>query len=135
VRKYLTYQSELQNLPGVHLLTYDQTEQSNYQYVVIEIEGHAAEISRDRLMQILKAENVLARRYCYPGCHRMDPYRSHPQASSHLPVTEQILERVLCLPTGETIDPSAVSAICSIIRIAVENGAETRRRLGERSVA
>ena len=44
-------------------------------------------ISRDELVQILQAENVLARRYFYPGCHRMEPYRSYyPHARLLLPI-------------------------------------------------
>ena len=33
-------------------------------------------LSRDELQRVLWAENVLARRYFFPGCHRMEPYRS-----------------------------------------------------------
>ena len=109
---------------------------NNYQYVVVEIDEPTSQISRDRLMQILRAENVLARRYYYPGCHRMEPYRSQrAQGSRQLPATDQLLERVLCLPNGETIDPPAVRAISSIIRTVVENGPEVCRRLEEPRVA
>jgi dTDP-4-amino-4,6-dideoxygalactose transaminase len=129
-RNYLAYQAELRDLAGVGLLGYEPGEKHNFQYVVVEIDEPAARIGRDRLMQILRAENVLARRYYYPGCHRVEPYRDgRPQTSRALPATEQVLERVLCLPSGETIDPSAVRAICSIIRTVVENGSEVRRRL------
>ena len=44
-------------------------------------------------------------------------------------MTERLLERVLCLPTGETIDAEAVGAIASIIRVVTEHGAEAGRRL------
>ena len=42
-------------------------------------------------MKILHAENVIARRYFYPGCHRMEPYKSlFPNAGLVLPETEKI---------------------------------------------
>ena len=129
-RNYAAYQTELGDAPGVRLLTHDPAEAGNYQYIVIEVDPELAGISRDQLMRILHAENVLAKRYYYPGCHRLDPYRSlHLQTARSLPVTERLLERVLCLPTGETIDSRAVAVIGGIIRLAIAGAGETQRRL------
>ena len=75
----------------------------------------------------------MARRYFYPGCHRMQPYSSmNPDAWHHLPQTERISARVLVLPTGETVSPEDIRRVCSIIRVAVEHaggvdGAARRR--------
>ena len=38
-------------------------ERSNYQYVVFEVCATEAGLTRDELIAVLKAENVLARRY------------------------------------------------------------------------
>ena len=75
-RNYKQYEAELTGLEGVSLLTYDEDEKCNYQYVVLEIDEARTIVTRDELMEILHKENVLARRYFYPGCHRMEPYRS-----------------------------------------------------------
>jgi dTDP-4-amino-4,6-dideoxygalactose transaminase len=129
-RNYLQYREELVGLEGVRLMHYDEKEACNYQYVVLEIDESKAVVSRDQLMQILWAENVLARRYFYPGCHRMEPYRSYfPHAGVLLPETEQLVTRVLILPTGTSISAGDVSAVCRVIRLAVENGPEVRRML------
>ena len=129
-RNYVAYQTELRDAPGVRLLSQDPPEAGNYQYIVIEVDPELAGIRRDQLMRILHAENVLAKRYYYPGCHRLDPYRSlHLQTARSLPVTERLLERVLCLPTGETIDSRAVAVIGAIIRLAIAGAGETQRRL------
>ena len=54
-----------------------------------------------RAVEALHAERILARRYFWPGCHNMQPYRScYPHAGLVLPVTNAISERVLVLPTG-----------------------------------
>src|SRR5215213_10184890 len=104
-RNYQQYREELDGLPGVRLLPYDETEMSNYQYVVLEIDAPATGLSRDELVQVLWAENVHARRYFYPGCHRMEPYRSYyPHAGLLLPETEALCQRTLLLPTGTAID-------------------------------
>ncbi len=126
-RNYETYRRELADLPGVRLTAYDGNEDNNYQYVVLEID-EAAGIGRDDLIQVLWAENVLARRYFYPGCHRMEPYRSRrPRAA--LPVTEDLAERLVTLPTGTSVGPEEVRGICAIIRDAVRIGAEIRQSL------
>lgn len=129
-RNYKEYERELADTPGVQLLTYDETEKRNYQYIILEIDKTVTQISRDQLIAILHAENVLARRYFYPGCHQMEPYRSHfPHAGHLLPETEKLVNRVLSLPTGTAVETGEIGKVCQIIRFAVKRGAEIRRRL------
>lgn len=129
-RNYEDYLKRLSGLPGVEVVRYNQTERNNYQYVVLEINETETLISRDHLMAILHAENVLARRYFYPGCHRMEPYRSYyPHAGLLLPETERLSDRVLSLPTGTAIEPAKIEKICDIIRLAVANGMEISSQL------
>ena len=104
---YKQYQQELNGVPGIRLITYDENEKCNYQYIILEAEN------RDRLLEALHAENILARRYFYPGCHHMEPYCSEGLS---LPKTEHLVQRVLCLPTGTAIDSNDISRICQIIR-------------------
>ena len=131
-RNYQQYREELHSVPGVHLLPYDETERCNYQYVVLEIDAPVTGLSRDELVHLLWAENVHARRYFYPGCHRMEPYRSYyPHAGRMLPVTERIAERILSLPTGMAVGRDHITTICSIIRTAVSRSSTIRRRLSE----
>lgn len=127
---YKEYQSELENIPGVNLIIYDETEKYNYHYIILEIEESASIVSRDQLVDILHAENILARRYFYPGCHRMEPYRSHfPHHGELLPHTERLAKQVLSLPTGTAVSSKDISKICEIIRTVVANGAEVQERL------
>ncbi len=84
-----------------------------------ELDEHVARLTRDELVQVLFAENVLARRYFSPGCHRMEPYRSHfPHAALVLPETEKLCRLVLVLPTGTGVNEQAIWIICEIIRTA-----------------
>ncbi|MFZ1059050.1 MAG: DegT/DnrJ/EryC1/StrS family aminotransferase [Candidatus Rokuibacteriota bacterium] len=129
-RNYRLYQEELGGVPGVQLLTYGESERYNYHYIVLEIDEARAELSRDQLCNILWAENVRARRYFYPGCHRMEPYRSlFPDADLLLPNTEYVAGRVLCLPTGTAVRPDEISRVCEIVRLAVAGGREVKARL------
>ena len=129
-RNYKHYQRELTDIPGVQLIAYDEAEKCNYQYIVVEIDEELTHVGRDQLVEILQAENVLARRYFYPGCHRMEPYRSYfPHAGLLLPETERVVKRVLSLPTGTAVGPGEIRRICQIIRLAVSYGGEIRERL------
>ena len=121
-RNYLCYQKELADIPGISLLPVNEAEKHNYQYIVLEIDEEQTQVSRDLLVKILHAENVIARRYFYPGCHRMEPYRSYfPHAGLLLPETEKLAQRVLILPTGTAISKEDVGNICEIISCSVLN--------------
>jgi dTDP-4-amino-4,6-dideoxygalactose transaminase len=120
-RNYERYQRQLAALPGVRLVTYGEGRR-NYQYVVLEIDAAQTGISRDRLLEVLHAENVIARRYFYPGCHRMEPYRSYfPHAGMLLPETEKLTEKILILPTGTAIGEPEIDAICDLLKLAIPN--------------
>ena len=94
----------------------------SHHYVVVEVDEAGAGLSRDALQLLLEAENVLARRYFYPGSHRLEPYRSmFPDVAARLPVTEGIAARALCLPTGQSIDEATIVRLCTLIRFAVEH--------------
>lgn len=121
-RNYLAYQEGLRDLPGITLYPYDQSERCNYQYVIVEVDEEKAGISRDMLVKILHAENVLARRYFYPGCHQMEPYKSYfPHAGLLLPETEKLTQRVMSLPTGSGMEMVTVVDICAIACLSIKN--------------
>lgn len=125
---YRQYREELSDVDGVTLLEYDDAEKQNYQYVVLLVNDQITRATRDQLMDLLWAENVRARRYFYPGCHRMQPYDSlYPQPAGRLRVTERLVQQVLLVPTGTTISSQDISTICRIIRFAVSHGAEINR--------
>jgi dTDP-4-amino-4,6-dideoxygalactose transaminase len=117
---YQAYCEGLLGLPGISLLPFDEAERNNYQYVVMEI-GQDCPVSRDTIIQALHAENILARKYFWPGCHNMKPYRElYPHAGLLLPNTQQVADRVVVLPTGTTLSTEDVAIICSILSVVVK---------------
>ncbi len=97
----------------------------SYQYVVLEIDQRKTVVTRDQLMEILHAENVLARRYFYPGCHRRESYSSsYPDAHLARPQRERVAASAITLPTGQAITPETIRVVCDIIRTAVRNADE-----------
>jgi dTDP-4-amino-4,6-dideoxygalactose transaminase len=82
----------------------------NHQYVVIE---HPR---ADDLAKALKAERILARRYCSPPCHQCEPYC---HGHGLLPFTEQLAAKTLCLPTGMNVSEGDVGRVCAVIKEAL----------------
>lgn len=133
---YESYREGLANIPGVALRRFNQKEKCNYQYIVAEIDRDQTGISRDDLLKLLWAEQVIARRYFYPGCHQMEPYRSYyPDAGLLLPSTESVAERVLLLPNGTAVSEAEIQEICAIIRLAIANAPEAVARLSSTSLS
>jgi dTDP-4-amino-4,6-dideoxygalactose transaminase len=128
-RNYETYSAALQGVDGVELIGYDSAESCNWQYVVIEVDESAG-LSRDELQAVLWAENVLARRYFFPGCHRMEPYRTlFPDVAERLPETERLVQRVLALPTGTSMSTDAVTAVAGLVARAMRDAPRLRAAL------
>ena len=116
-RNYEAYREGLAGAPGISVIDYDPSERNNYQYVVIEVDPEISPRKRDEIVEALHAENVIARKYFWPGCHKMEPYRSlQPNAGLHLPETERVAARVIVLPTGQMVAEETILRVCKIIR-------------------
>ncbi len=119
-KNYHHYCEALEQLPGIGILHFDETEKNNYQYVILEI-GPDCKASRDEIVAALHAKNILARKYFWPGCHNMQPYRElYPDAGKTLPRTKIVADRVIVLPTGTTLPANAIEVISRIIRTVVQ---------------
>jgi dTDP-4-amino-4,6-dideoxygalactose transaminase len=116
-RNYHCYRDAIATVPGLSLLEYNEAERNNYQYAVVEVAPYFP-VKRDRIVDVLHAEHILARKYFWPGCHNMEPYRSYyPHAGLMLPNTNLVAERVVVLPTGSSLDADAIRAIASILGV------------------
>lgn len=97
-RNHAIYREELSAFASVRVIDYDPGDDPNYHYIVMELPASR----RDEVVIALQAENVLARKYFWPGCHRMLPYRTmFPDAGRMLPHTESVAASVVVLPNGE----------------------------------
>jgi dTDP-4-amino-4,6-dideoxygalactose transaminase len=131
-KHYQHYQERMVALPGITTVAYDESERCNYQYVIVEIDEASAGMSRDDLLRALHTENVLVRRYFYPGCHQMEPYRTYfPQAGALLPQTERVTRRVMALPTGTGVNEETIDEIVDLMALMIENWPIIRRRLAD----
>ena len=130
---YEEYRSQLQGIPGLTLIDYSTIEKRNFHYIVLEINDRQSPLNRDELVEVLHAENVLARKYFWPGCHRMEPYRSlFPNAYLLLPNTELRSAQVMVLPTSQAVSKCDIAAICDILKAALAQATVVRRILGRK---
>jgi len=122
-RNAVVYANRLAAIPGMRLCRYDEAERNNFQYVVVEYTPAPNGPSRDDLIRLLWAENVMARKYFWPGCHKMEPYRTlYPDAGAMLPHTEAVTERLMILPTGTGVSVDQINALCDLLALAVTQG-------------
>jgi dTDP-4-amino-4,6-dideoxygalactose transaminase len=130
--RYDIYLERLGRIPGLEMVTYDTTEENNYHYIVASVEA-PSRVSRDVLIDVLHAENILARKYFWPGCHGMQPYVATP--TGPLPHTETIAAANIVLPSGPSLSHEDVHTICDIIEQACTAGIDAgATRSAERSV-
>lgn len=111
-RNHAAYKQALADIPGISVLDYASVERNNHHYIVLEV-GDECPVSRDDIIAALHAENVLARKYFWPGCHGMQPYRDlFPHAGLMLPNTIAVAKRVVVLPN---VDQESIRLISKII--------------------
>jgi dTDP-4-amino-4,6-dideoxygalactose transaminase len=113
---FKAYDMGLEEIPGIRLKHPFNVDRSNYQYAACEVDVKLFGMSRDLLMKFLHAENIIARRYFYPGTHKtIDFINSKDRGAYHLPVTDHLSETGLQLPLGSRVDGFSVERICEII--------------------
>jgi dTDP-4-amino-4,6-dideoxygalactose transaminase len=124
-RLYKRYENMINDIQGLSLIDPVEVSFSNYQYLVCLVDEEQFGLSRDLLLALLKAENVLARRYFFPGLHRSIPYVNElPQYLDLLPNTDHVCATVLQLPIGAFVSDADVERICNILKRAQNSARE-----------
>lgn len=116
-RNHDAYKRALFGIPGISVVDYDPAERNSYHYVVVEVDNHFP-VDRDQIVLALHAEGILARKYFWPGCHNMLPYRDlFPHAPMLLPNTLQVASKVIVLPNGPLLPMSAIEVVASVLTV------------------
>lgn len=124
---YRLYEAHLAVIHGLHLVKPTGVSFSNYQHLVCRVNERAFGLSRDLLIALLKAENVNAQRYFYPGLHRSIPYSQElPQYLDHLPNTDNLCASCIRFPVGTLVYAQSVERICNILLRAHQASAKIR---------
>lgn len=116
-RNHSAYAEALADTPGIRVMQYSPAERNSHHYVVLEV-SEDCEATRDRIVSALQCENILARKYFWPGCHKMKPYCDlYPHAGLMLRNTDQVSNGTVVLPTGNQVSLRDIDAICTLIRL------------------
>jgi dTDP-4-amino-4,6-dideoxyglucose len=125
------YRAGLAGLPGIRLREPAPDADVNYQYIVVDIDAASAGLGRDAVMAALHAENVMAKSYFHPGCHRLEPYRTHQGLHTPMPLphTEALAASTLVLPSGTAVTHEQIDEVCALITRTVEQAPAIRAAL------
>ncbi|MBU5676673.1 DegT/DnrJ/EryC1/StrS family aminotransferase [Alkaliphilus sp. MSJ-5] len=107
------YIENLTNIKGVKLIKEQKNVKSNYSYFPVVFDGY--KISRDKVYQLLKQNNIIARKYFYPLTNTLDCYKGRFNIED-TPIAKYIADRVLCLPLYSDLSIEHVDRICNVIK-------------------
>ncbi|MDR1474886.1 MAG: DegT/DnrJ/EryC1/StrS family aminotransferase [Endomicrobium sp.] len=92
------YDKNLSKIKGIRIPQMPGNVTNSYQYYPIVIEDDYA-INRDELYEKFRKNNIMVRKYFYPACSDYECYKDLASSKhENLPVTNDIKNRVLCLP-------------------------------------
>ncbi|WP_050030178.1 DegT/DnrJ/EryC1/StrS family aminotransferase [Verrucomicrobium sp. BvORR034] len=112
------YREHLAGLRGVELPSEPSEVEPALTYFVVRITPEFG-CSRDALLQRLRDQGVLARRYFYPLCSRLPCYSHLPGAEpGATPQAVRIAEEVISLPLYGGLGSAGAEQVCQIIATA-----------------
>ncbi len=108
------YHEHLDGVPGIRLNTVQENVEPNYAYFPVVFDGY--KYTRDEIFEMLKAQNIIARKYFFPLINSFDCYREESfYGTEKTPVAKYISDRVLTLPMYADLSMEDVDRICRII--------------------
>ncbi|CAG0986347.1 dTDP-4-amino-4,6-dideoxy-D-glucose transaminase [Flavobacteriales bacterium] len=112
-----TYIECLKDVEGITVVNTNKGLNDSYQYFVIRINEKVFGMSRDSLYGKLKEYNVFTRKYFYPLCSEYSCYKNLPSSSrSNLPIANQVVGEVLCMPFYGGLKVDEVEIICNLMK-------------------
>lgn len=111
--RFERYRKELSDLPELRLIEQDSATEPSHKNIVIEVLD-AWPYSRDQTIQLLNAENILARAYYAPPLHHKPMRYLHIVNS--LPNTDWVANRFISLPCGHLVSLEDITLIVALLR-------------------
>lgn len=108
------YRSRLSGVDGIKLCKPQKDVEPNYAYFPVVFDGFRK--SRDEVFDLLKANDIIARKYFYPLTSDFECYRDLPTAGGgKTPIAKHIADCVLTLPLYADLPIEDVDRICDLI--------------------
>ena len=113
------YRQHLAGIDGITCLQQGEGDAANHAYFPILV-GPGYPLARDALFQLLRDQEIYARRYFYPLISDFPMYRGMPSAAhANLPVARLAASQVICLPIYPDLEMHTVDAIVAMIAAPV----------------
>lgn len=114
----LRYERRLRSVAGLCFQQIPSGTKSACKDFAIIVDDKLFGQTRDWLCKALDRENIGVRRYFWPPVHRQKLYRAVWDGRP-LPITDQVSDRVLCLPIYSSLRDADVDKVCeAIVRVA-----------------
>lgn len=107
------YNDELRDVAGIRSINSSSNVKPNFQSFTFRVDEKEFGLNRDQLQRVLVEENILARRYFYPGLHSYLNYSSSTLENAVVACRESIQ-----LPIGDLVDEKSAYQICQVIKLA-----------------
>lgn len=128
---YAVYESGLKGT-SLKLVRYGQNEVRTHKNILVEITDDWP-FTREKTLEILHSENMLARAYYHPPLH--EKKTSYKTIGEDLSFSSYLSGRYMLLPSGDFLEVADVAAICQFLRFIENNFSEITRRNIEHSEA
>ena len=112
------YQACLSGVAGIRILEPCGVTLSNFQSLTVVVDSSRFGLSRDQLLAVLRAENVLASKQFDPPAHLLKGPASGADDGERLKNTNAAALSTLQLPLGADVSSEDIEVICEIIRQA-----------------
>jgi len=120
------YESCLGSVPGIRVLTPSGATISNFQHLVAIVEPAKFGLTRDELLSVLKAENIVAERQFHPSAHLVSPFSAIALDPGQLCNTARAAEGTFQLPLGARVTVDRIERICDVIHAAHHHAGSLR---------
>lgn len=127
-----TYHELLGDLPGISFQKVTPGGHSSYNYFGMLVDAEQFGLTNRQMEKSLKADLIGTKVYYHPPVHQQQAYRTEPPTV--LPNTEDLTERIICLPMYNDMDDSLLERIAASVRRIHSHGDKVRAALSTEAV-
>ena len=122
----IRYKEGLSKVPGIAFPEVRSGDLSTFKDFTILVDDGDFGLPASKLAEALAAEGIDTRHYYSPPVHRMKAYASDDSTPSRLPVTDEVVTRVLTLPLSSEMNESEVDGVITAFE-RIASGFAARR--------
>ena len=111
---YQRYMERLSGVKGVKLSHLQKNVRTKYAYFPVYFDENEFGKNRDDIFELLKQQNIYARKYFYPAVNDMTCYKKE-HGLYETPIAKDVSLNILALPLYENLDLKDVDRICDFI--------------------